>query len=186
MFDLLKLLKRYPVQLITALALLPIGVIAFTAGAGTLVYPHNLQRITAQANEWTLRSCDGSEIAARSTPADIDCLQVVPIDDKDRQVDITYYSHEPKFDLLLQVDGSGEELTIWYAPRESTVLFTRLGTLRAARLGTEYLVDTVSTFLERRRLGARSTTLGLFILFVLIPALLWRPTAQYLQSRQTD
>jgi hypothetical protein len=70
-----------------------------------------------------------------------------------------------------------------YVCEESTILFTRLGTLPAARLGEQYLVDIVNTFLSRRRLAARASTIGLFLMLIPIPWLLHRPVTEYLTRK---
>ena len=180
---LLTTLRRYPLRITVALLLIPAGVLLLTDGITELAYRRDLQQITLSAGDYSLSTCahevghEPDADAMQSTCVEILSEVLVARDER-----VTYYDHEPNFDQLRKIRGADESLTIWYAPRESRILFTRLGTLRAARLGDSYLVDVVNTFLSRRRLSARSSTFGVVIVLVFIPALLWRPAFEYLSG----
>lgn len=180
--EMLSIARAYPVRLgISLFLLLPTAVVLLTDGISEFAYQRNLIEITLAPGEYALADCDRSQ-NERGTDdfSDSDCLEIVAVAESGEVGRITYYSYEPNFEQLMRIRGSTEPLTLWYAQEESTILFTRFGTLRAARLGERYLVDIVNTFLSRRRLAARASTIGLFIMLVPIPWLLRRPVTEYL------
>jgi hypothetical protein len=184
--EILSTFRAYPVRLSVSLfLLLPTAVLLLTDGISEFAYQKDLVEITLAPGEYALADCDRSD-SERGTDdfSDRHCLEIVPVRASEEEVGrITYYGYEPNFDQLMRIRGSTEPLTLWYAREESTILFTRFGTLRAARLGEQYLVDIVNTFLSRRRLAARASTVGLFLMLIPIPWLLHRPITEYLTRK---
>lgn len=165
-----------------ACALFPLGIIGFTDGVRVLAYHRDLHELSLEPGEYRIENCGATTGAHREWSDRADCIRVMPHAGGEPQPQITYYRHEPNFSRLSVLADARTPLTVWYAESTQTILFTRFGTLRAARAGSEYRVDAVNTLLYRRRVAARSVTVGLAVLFVLIPGVVRRPVREYLRG----
>lgn len=178
----------YAVRIVLALGAFAVGVYAVSTGLRVLDYFEDLHRVSVAAADLRYVACgDSGHEFSRKGVTEASCVRLaVPavgppgIEGADAVApgdapEITYYAHDPAFDDLADVPPSGVPVTLWYSRREPRTLTGPLGSLRALRAGEHYYIDIINTFLSRRRAAAQSEVVGVVLLFVVVPSLLWRP-----------
>ena len=178
----------YTVRIVLALLAFVVGIYAVTTGLRVLDYFEDLHRVSVAAADLRYVACgDGGDEVSREGVTKLSCVRLVVPAAAAREGEtagtttseevpaITYYAHDPAFDDLADVPPSGVPVTLWYSRREPRTLTGPLGSLRALRAGEHYYIDIINTFLSRRRAAAQSEVVGVVLLFVVVPSLLWRP-----------
>ena len=189
----------YGIRILLALGAFAAGVYAVTTGLRVLDYFEDLHSVSVAAADLHYVACGeaqagvGSEASgesrrlSREGVTEASCVRlVVPAaaareaatagtSASEKLPAITYYAHDPAFDDLADVPPSGVPVTLWYSRREPRTLTGALGSLRALRAGEHYYIDIINTYLSRRRAAAQSEVIGVVLLFVVVPSLLWRP-----------
>jgi hypothetical protein len=178
----------YAVRIVLALGAFAVGVYAVSTGLRVLDYFEDLHRVSVAAADLRYVACgDGGDELSRQSVTEASCVRLVVPEADHRDTEnadevapeevsaITYYAHDPAFADLADVPPSGVPVTLWYSRREPRTLTGPLGSLRALRAGEHYYIDIINTFLSRRRAAAQSEVVGVVLLFVVVPSLLWRP-----------
>jgi hypothetical protein len=178
----------YGIRILLALGAFAAGVYAVTTGLRVLDYFEDLHTVSVAASDLRYVACgDGGDEVSREGVTEASCVRLVLPAAAAREAKtagtaaseelpvITYYAHDAAFDDLAEVPASGARVTVWYSRREPRTLTGPLGSLRALRAGEHYYIDIINTYLSRRRAAAQSELVGVVLLFVVVPSLLWRP-----------
>jgi hypothetical protein len=178
----------YTVRIVLALGAFAAGIYAVTTGLRVLDYFEDLHRVSVAAADLRYVACgDGGHEVSREGVTETSCVRlVVPaaghVDTETADAaapegvpPITYYASDPAFDDLAEVPPSGVPITLWYSRREPRTLTGPLGSLRALRAGEHYYIDIINTYLSRRRAAVQSEVIGIVLLLVVVPSLVWRP-----------
>lgn len=178
----------YAVRIVLALCGFAVGIYAVSTGLRVLDYFEDLHRVTVSASDLSYVACgDGGDELSRKGVTEANCVRLVVPEANYQDTEyadapalekapaITFYAHDPAFDDLADVPPSGVPVTLWYSRREPRTLTGSLGSLRALRAGGHYYIDIVNTYLSRRRAAVQSEVVGVVLLFVVVPSLLWRP-----------
>jgi hypothetical protein len=178
----------YGIRILLALGAFAAGVYAVTTGLRVLDYFEDLHTVSVAAADLRYVACgDGGGEVSREGVTEASCVRLVLPAAAAREAKtagtaaseelpvITYYAHDAAFDDLAEVPASGARVTVWYSRREPRTLTGPLGSLRALRAGEHYYIDIINTYLSRRRAAAQSELVGVVLLFVVVPSLLWRP-----------
>ena len=167
-------------RVIVSVLVFPVAIVALTDPIRVLDYYNDLRTVTVHPSRLGLYSCDGDSAAELTDVASVQNARCVQLKAAQIEGRITYHQSEPAFEHLARLVNAEREVKLWYSSRPVRTLFTSLGTLRAVREGETYHVDIVNTLLHRHRVAAQSAMLGAAILLGVIPVLMWRPVATYL------